>query len=100
MALFKRAQPVQVQPRDRHAPVVEPGDRVRLRTTGASGTVLRVHGRSVVLEMDHVYEASGTAQHIYYSYPGELDLLPRVGKMGARTLYAEEPGELPGDEPF
>jgi hypothetical protein len=49
----------------------------------------------VVVEMDHPYAASGTSQRIYYSYPGELELLPRVGRMGAQTLYAEEPGELP-----
>jgi hypothetical protein len=95
MPLFRRKKPIVLVPRPRVAPDVEAGDRVRLRTTGASGTVLRVRGRSAVVEMDHPYAASGTSQRIYYSYPGELEVLPRVGRMGAQTLYAEEPGELP-----
>jgi hypothetical protein len=95
VALFRRKAPIVLVPRPRVDPVVESGDRVRLRTTGASGTVLRVHGRSVVVEMDHPYAASGTSQRVYYSYPGELEMLPRVGRMGAQTLYAEEPDELP-----
>jgi hypothetical protein len=93
--LFRRKKPIVLVPRPRVDPHVEAGDRVRLRTTGASGTVLRVRGRSAVIEMDQPYAASGTSQRIYYSYPGELEVLPRVGRMGAQTLYAEEPGELP-----
>lgn len=52
-----------------------------------------VAGRSVVLELDRPYMASGTAQKRYYSYPGELELIPRVGRMGATDLFAndEEP---------
>jgi hypothetical protein len=95
VALFKRPDRSHLKPRPPADPVLEPGDRVRLRTSGASGTVLRVRGRSVVLEMDQTFEVSGTAQRIYYSYPGELEAIPRVGRMGAQVLYAEEPGELP-----
>jgi hypothetical protein len=34
--------------------------------------------------------ASGTPQRLYYSYPGELELIPRVGKMGAVDLFLDE----------
>ncbi len=79
-------------PRTEH---VEPGDRVRVIPTGATATVLRTQGRSVVLEMDEAYEIPGTSTRIYYSYPGELEVMPRVGTMGSETLYAETPGEQP-----
>jgi hypothetical protein len=62
---------------------------------GELGTVARVAGRSVVLALDRPYMAAGTPQKLYYSYPGELELVPRVGRMGAVDLFAdeEEPAE-------
>ncbi len=60
---------------------------------GELATVSHVAGRSVVLELDRPYMASGTPQKYYYSYPGELELIPRVGRMGSVDLFAsdEEP---------
>ena len=65
------------------------GDRVRIvgrnsPKLGEAGTVAHVAGRSVVLDLDRPYMAAGTAQRQYYSYPGELELIPRVGRMGAQ----------------
>ena len=61
---------------------------------GRSGTVVRAHGRSVVVEMDEPYTISGLRQRTYYSYPGELELIPRVGRLGAVALFADdEPAE-------
>lgn len=76
-------------------PTLEPGARVRLKTTGARGTVVHVKGRSVVLEMDEPFTAAGISQRTYYSYPGELEVIPVAGRMGAQVLYAEEAGDLP-----
>jgi hypothetical protein len=58
--------------------------------------VTHVAGRSVVIELDRPYIAAGTPQRLYYSYPGELELIPRVGKMGAVDLFADE--EDPSDD--
>ncbi len=77
------------------APDLKPGDRVRLKTTGARGTVVHVKGRSAVLELDEPFAAAGLTQRTYYSYPGELEAIPVTGRMGAQVLYAEEAGELP-----
>jgi hypothetical protein len=57
---------------------------------GESGTVVRVAGRSVVLELDRPYMAAGTPQRLFYSYAGELEAIPRVGRMGAVDLFADE----------
>ena len=95
MALRKRAARREPVPVHTPPPVFEPGDRVRLKTTGARGTVVRAHGESVVLEMDEAFPVAGSSQRQYYSYPGELEPIPRVGKMGSETLFAEEEGELP-----
>jgi hypothetical protein len=77
------------------APVVAAGDRVRIvgrnsPRRGEAGTVLRVAGRSVVIELDRPYMAAGTPQRLYYSYPGELELIPRVGRLGAQDLFADD----------
>ena len=40
--------------------------------------------------MDEAFVAGGLRQTTYYSYPGELDLVPVVGRMGADPLYAED----------
>jgi hypothetical protein len=79
---------------------VAAGDRVRIvgensPRHGDLGTVARISGRSVVVELDRPYSAYGTPQRLYYSYPGELDVIPRVGRMGAIDLFAdeEEPSE-------
>jgi hypothetical protein len=97
MPLFKRPNhPTYIRPPA--PPKVTPGDRVRIAgrnspKLGELGTVSRVAGRSVVLELDRPYMASGTLQKLYYSYAGELELIPRVGRMGAVDLFAndEEP---------
>jgi len=81
-------------------PTVAAGDRVRIigensPRHGDLGTVAHISGRSVVVELDRPYSAYGTPQRLYYSYPGELDVIPRVGRMGAIDLFAdeEEPSE-------
>lgn len=97
MPLFKRPDhPTYIRPPG--PPTVAAGDRVRIvgrnsPKLGELGTVARVAGRSVVLELDRPYMAAGTPQKLYYSYPGELELIPRVGRMGAVDLFAndEEP---------
>jgi hypothetical protein len=82
---------------------VAAGDRVRIvsRTSpkvGETGAVVRVAGRSVVIELDRPYMASGTPQRLYYSYPGELELIPRVGRMGAVDLFLDEEDPADDDE--
>ena len=83
------------------APDPEPGDRVRVReipgeqsapagVPGRYGTVLRAHGRSVVVEMDEPFSVLGGSQRIYYSYAGELEVVPRVGRLGAVDLFADD----------
>lgn len=87
-------------------PDLLPGDRVRLRRSpgtmpghaaldGKRGTVLRVTPGRVVLEMDEPYVASGLEQRIFYSYPGELDEIERVGRMGATDLFADDQDAAP-----
>jgi hypothetical protein len=96
-----RKRPDQPTYRLRQAPPTPAaGDRVRIvgrnsPKLGELGTVARVSGRSVVLELDRPYMASGTAQRLYYSYPGELELIPRVGRMGAQDLFADEEDPAP-----
>ena len=94
MPLRRRPARSPIKPPPPPPPELHPGDRVRLKPTGAGGTVRRVHGRSVVLEMDEPFVAGGLTQRTYYSYPGELELVPVVGRMGAEPLYAED-GEPP-----
>jgi hypothetical protein len=82
-------------------PKVTVGDRVRIvsRTSpkvGQMGVATHVAGRSVVVELDRPYMAAGTPRRLYYSYPGELELIPRVGKMGAVDLFLDE--EDPSDD--
>jgi hypothetical protein len=93
--LFRRQQREWRKPPPAPAPDLEPGDRVRLKTTGARGTVVRVRGRSVLLEMDEPFAVAGMTQRTYYSYPGELEPIPVAGRMGAQVLYAEEDGDIP-----
>jgi hypothetical protein len=90
VALFRRPKGSPIKPPPPPPPELHAGDRVRLKTTGAFGTVRRVHGRSVVLEMDDAFVAGGLRQTTYYSYPGELEVVPVVGRMGADPLYAED----------
>lgn len=93
MAKKPKHSPVIVHPpRTDH---VQPGDRVRVIPTGARATVVRTQGRSVVLEMDEAFAIPGASTRTYYSYPGELEVMPRVGTMGAEVLYAEREGERP-----
>jgi hypothetical protein len=96
MAKRERKSPVIIHPpRTDH---VEAGDRVRVIPTGAKATVVRTQGRSVVLEMDEAFAIPGASTRTYYSYPGELEVMPRVGTMGADVLYAEEAGEVPEED--
>jgi hypothetical protein len=57
---------------------------------GRHGTVLRAHGRSVVVEMDEPYTVLGGTQRIYFSYAGELEVVPKVGRLGAVDLFADD----------
>jgi hypothetical protein len=74
---------------------VEAGDRVRIVGRNSPrldehGTVKHVSGRSVVVELDRPYMAAGTPRRLYYSYPGELEVVPKVGRMGAVDLFADD----------
>ena len=82
-------------------PELQVGDRVRLKRNpgtmpghdaldGALGTVVRIAPGRVVLDMDHEYVASGLVQKQFYSYPGELERIERVGRMGAVDLFADD----------
>ena len=76
-------------------PKVAPGDRVRIVGRNSPrldehGTVKHVAGRSVVVELDRPYMATGTPRRLYYSYPGELEVVPKVGRMGAVDLFADD----------
>lgn len=82
-------------------PELQVGDRVRLKRNpgtmpghdaldGALGTVVRIVPGRVVLDMDHEYVASGLVQKQFYSYPGELERIERVGRMGAVDLFADD----------
>lgn len=82
-------------------PQLQVGDRVRLKRSpgtmpghdaldGALGTVVHVAPGRVVLDMDHEYVASGLVQKQFYSYPGELERIERVGRMGAVDLFADD----------
>jgi hypothetical protein len=94
MPLFKRPDRPTLKPR-RPRPEVGPGDRVRIVAGyspqhGQSGTVVRVAGRSVVVELDAPFEVAGKTQRLFYSYAGELEPFARVGRMGAQDLFAED----------
>lgn len=71
------------------------GDRVRIVGRNSPrldehGTVKHVSGRSVIVELDRPYMATGTPRRLYYSYPGELEVVPKVGRMGAVDLFADD----------
>ena len=94
MPLFKRPDRPTLTPR-RSPPEVAPGVRVRIAAGyspqhGQSGTVVRVTGRSVVVELDHPFASAGSSQRLYYSYAGELEPFARAGRMGAQDLFAED----------
>jgi hypothetical protein len=57
---------------------------------GARGTVARVSGSRVVVELDKEYMASGLPQKLFNSYPGELRQIERVGRLGADDLFADD----------
>ncbi len=52
--------------------------------------MVRVAGRSVIVELDRAFPVSGTSQRLYYSYAGELEPVARVGRMGAEDLFADD----------
>jgi hypothetical protein len=92
--LFKRPDRPTIKPR-RARPDVAAGDRVRVVAGlspqfGQSGTVMRVAGRSVIVELDQPFAVSGASQRLYYSYAGELESIARVGRMGAQDLFADD----------
>ena len=92
--LFKRPDRPTLKPR-RPRPEVAPGDRVRVVAgyspqLGQTGTVVRVAGRSVHVELDEPFAVAGTSQRLFYSYAGELESIPRVGRMGAEDLFADD----------
>jgi len=94
MPLFKRPDRPTLKPR-RPRLAVAPGDRVRIVAGyspqhGQSGTVVRVAGKSVVVELDAPFEVAGRSQRLFYSYAGELEPFARVGRMGAQDLFAED----------
>ena len=86
-------------------PVLSVGDRVRIRhmlTTdpgvlgrdGAYGTIVRLSGNRVVVQLDTPYVAAGVRQRMFYSFPQELEPVEIVGRMGAVDLYADDQEEL------
>lgn len=94
MPLFKRPNRPALKPR-RTAPVVAPGDRVRIVAgyspqLGQRGTVVHVAGRSVQVKLDEPFPVAGTSERLFYSYAGELEAIPRVGRMGAEDLFADD----------
>jgi len=102
MAMYQsRPIPTRTELRRTPDPVFVPGDRVQLLRApgqmpghraldGARGTVVRASGGRVVVELDEAYMASGLAQKIFNSYPGELRRIERVGKLGADDLFADD----------
>jgi hypothetical protein len=85
-------------------PVLSVGDRVRVRhmlTTdpgvlehdGAYGTVVRLSGNRVVVQLDTAYVAAGVRQRTFYSFAEELEPVEVVGRMGAVDLYADDQEE-------
>jgi hypothetical protein len=94
LPLFKRPDRPMLKPR-RPRPVVAPGDRVRIVAgyspqLGQTGTVVRVAGRSVQVELDEPYAVAGRSERRFYSYAGELEAIARVGRMGAEDLFADD----------
>jgi hypothetical protein len=92
--LFKRPDHPAIKPR-RRRPEISAGDRVKVVAGlspqyGQSGTVVRVAGRSVIVELDRAFPVSGASQRLYYSYAGELEPVARVGRMGAEDLFADD----------
>jgi hypothetical protein len=92
--LFKRPDRPTIKPR-RARPDVAVGDRVRIVAGlspqfGQSGSVVRIAGRSVIVELDEPFAVSGASQRLYYSYSGELEQVRRVGRMGAQDLFADD----------
>ncbi len=92
--LFKRPDRPTLKPR-RERRDVAAGDRVRIVAGlspqfGQAGTVVRVAGRSVIVELDQPFAVSGASQRLYYSYAGELEAVARVGRMGAQDLFADD----------
>ena len=82
-------------------PELQVGDRVRLKRNpgtmpghdaldGALGTVVRMPPAASCWTWIDEYVASGLVQKQFYSYPGELERIERVGRMGAVDLFADD----------
>jgi hypothetical protein len=82
---IKTRRPITHEP----LPVFGAGDHAR-RLDGAYGTVVRVHGDSVVLRMDEPFMAAGLSHRLYYSNVHELTKVESVGRMGARDLFQDD----------
>jgi len=102
MAMY-HASPIPTRtPLDRpRTPVLKAGDRVRFRRAdeaipghgpedGAMGTVQRVNGEAVVVQLDQPFEAAGLTMHTFHSYARELEPIARVGKLGGEDLFADD----------
>ena len=42
------------------------------------------------MELDEPYAVAGRSERLFYSYAGELESIPRVGRMGAEDLFADD----------
>ena len=89
----------------RELPILEVGDRVRLRDLlstdaavmaleGTHGTVEGVSGQRVLVLLDEPYVASGVRRRQFWGFPEELERPRVVGRMGAVELFDED-----GDQP-
>ena len=109
MAMYD-AKPIPTrQALDRPAlPVLAVGDRVRIANLlsvdeplqardGAYGIVMRFSGNRVVVELDERYQANGVRQRLFHSFVEELEVVPRVGRMGAVDLYADDQVDAGGE---
>ena len=81
--------------------MLKAGDRVRFHRAdeaipghgpedGAMGTVQRVNGEAVVVQLDQPFEAAGLTMHTFHSYARELEPIARVGKLGGEDLFADD----------
>jgi hypothetical protein len=102
MAMYDAPRIPTRKPLDRRrTPVLSAGDRVRFHRAdeaipghgpddGAMGTVQRVNGDAVVVQLDEPFEAAGLTVHTFHSYAPELEPIARVGKLGSEDLFADD----------
>jgi hypothetical protein len=102
MAMYDAPRIPTRTPLDRpRTPVVKAGDRVRFHRAaeaipghgpqdGAMGTVQRVNGDAVVVQLDEPFDAAGLTMHTFHSYARELEPIARVGRLGGEDLFADD----------